>query len=391
MKKTIAIFLISLTSLCAVGQDTTKQVSNKTYRVGIFAPLYLDSVFNGTSYRYNKGFPKFTLPGLDFMQGAQIALDSMEVYHGNIEASFYDSRSTKQPLPQLVASTKLDSLDLIIGSVRDTDYLELAELAKKKNIPFISATYPNDAGITANPFVVILNSTLKAHCEAIYSYILQNHGTDKIFLVRKPGSQEDRIAAYFKNINEPDGKPLLNIQTVTIKDDFLLLENKLDTSKQTVIIGGSLDEAFAVRLATVSHTYNKSTPVKLIGMPNWDAFSFAKKNPLTDFPVYYTSPYYNAKWDAYSKLMKDAYLKRYKGNPSEMSYRGFEVVYLFSKLLAKYPNDFINHLNDYPYKIFSDYNFKPVFTSKQSNTPDYFENKHVYFLRLLNGATSRAW
>jgi hypothetical protein len=68
-----------------------------------------------------------------------------------------------------------------------------------KNIPFISATYPNDGGITANPNVVLLNSTLKAHCEAIYSDILQNHGTDKIYLCRKKGTQEDKICGLFEN------------------------------------------------------------------------------------------------------------------------------------------------------------------------------------------------
>lgn len=369
--------------------DSTKPL--KTYNVGIFAPLYLDSVFNGNNYRYSKSFPKFILPGLDFVQGAQIALDSMEIFQGNIDASFYDTRSALQSLPSLINTNMLDSLDMIIGSVKDSDYVQLANFALQKNIPFISATYPNDAGITANPFVVIVNSTLKAHCEAIYSYILQNHGTDKIFLVRKPGNQEDRIAAYFKNINEPDGKPLLNIQIVSTNDNFLLLENKIDTSKQTVIIGGSLDERFAEKIASASYTYNKTSPVKLIGMPNWDGFAFGKKNSFQDFPIYFTSPYYNIKWDTYSRMVKDVYLKKYKGNPSDMSFKGFEIVYLFTKLLAKYPNDFMSHLNDYPSKIFSEYNFKPVFLKKQSIAPDYFENKHLYFIRALNGNISRAW
>lgn len=379
--------------LSCIGTSQTKgqTIPLKTYKVAIFAPLYLDSVFKDNSYRYNKNFPKFILPGLDFIQGAQIALDSMEVFHGNIDASFYDTRSTLESLASLISTNKLDSLDLIIGSVKDSDYVQLANFALQKNIPFISATYPNDAGITANPFLVIVNSTLKAHCEAIYSYILQNHGTDKIFLVRKSGTQEDRIAAYFKNINEPDGKPLINIQTVTINDNLLLLENKIDTTRQTVIIGGSLDERFAVKLASASHTYDKTSPVKLIGMPNWDGFALGKKNAFPDFPIYFTSPYYNIRWDNYSKMVKDVYLKKYKGNPSDMSFKGFEIVYLFTKLLAKYPNDFMSHLNDYPYKIFSQYNFKPVFLTKRSIAPDYFENKHLYFIRALNGTTSRAW
>ncbi|MEJ7627609.1 MAG: ABC transporter substrate-binding protein [Ferruginibacter sp.] len=391
MKK---IFILSLISFFlnkpAHAQDTLN-VPLKTYNIGIFAPLFLDSVFTAGNYKYNKSFPKFILPGLEFVQGAQIALDSMQVYQSNIDASFYDTKSTSQSLPFLINAKKLDSLDLIIGSVRDSDYVQLANFALQKNIPFISATFPNDAGITANPFVVIVNSTLKAHCEAIYSYILQNHGADKIFLVRKHGSQEDRIASYFKSINEPDGKPLLNIQTININDNFLMLENKIDTSKQTVIIGGSLDEKFALKIASVAYTYNRTSPVKLIGMPNWEGMVTGKKAIFQDFPIYFTSPYYNVKWDTYSRMMKDVYLKKYKGNPSDMSYKGFEIVYLFTRLLAKHPNDFMSQLNNNNGKVFSEYNFKPVFLSRQSVSPDYFENKHLYFIRALNGSISKAW
>lgn len=401
MKKTCTLFtVLIITFFAGVSAQTLPSQSItavsspailRTYKVGIFAPLYLDSVFKGDNYKYSKKFPTFTLPGLEFIQGAQVALDSLKVPNGNLHAAFYDTKSYSQNLASLIGSKKLDSLDLIIGSVKDSDYLQLANFALQKNIPFISATYPNDAGIKANPFVVIVNSTLRAHCEGIYSYLLQNHGTnDKIFLVRKQGAQEDKIAGYFKQMNEPDGKPLLNIQTINVTDNLLALENKLDTAHENVIIGGSLDEKFATKLATAANTYNNTAAVKLIGMPNWDNFAVIKKNSLKDFPIYFTSPYYNVKYDAYSKMLKNAYLKKYKGNPGDMSYKGFEIVYLFSSLLAKYPDDFMSHLNGNTEKIFTEYNFKPVFTSKQSKTPDYFENKHLYLIKATNGVFTRA-
>src|SRR6188474_1779905 len=68
--------------LSAKAQSDTNKIL-KTFRVGIFAPLYLDSVFTGTTYRYGKKFPKFAAAGLDFVQGAQIALDSLPMLYGN--------------------------------------------------------------------------------------------------------------------------------------------------------------------------------------------------------------------------------------------------------------------------------------------------------------------
>jgi len=388
----IIFYLLLILSLGISSMSEGQSIPLKTYNVAIFAPLYLDSVFTESDYRYGKRFPRFISPGLDFVNGAMIALDSMPVRNGNINADIFDSKSDTNTIPYLISTKKLDSLDLIIGSVKDSEYIHLANFARLKNIPFISATYPNDGGITANPFLVIVNSTLKAHCEAIYSNILQNHATDKILLCRKAGSQEDRIAEHFNKINQPDGKPLLTIQTINVNEDFSIIKNKLDSNRNTIIIGGSLNESFASKLATTCSSLNKTYPIILVGMPNWDGFtSLVKKNTLTDFPVFYTSPYYNYKWDGQSKMIQSIYLKKYKGIPSDMTYKGFETVLLFSRLLTMYPNDFMSHLNDYQSKVFNDYNFKPVFISKKSTAPDYFENKRLYFLKIINGTIARAW
>jgi ABC-type branched-subunit amino acid transport system substrate-binding protein len=377
--------------LCAKAQtDTIKTL--KTYRVAIFAPLYLDSVFTGTTYRYGKKFPKFAAAGLDFVQGAQIALDSLPMLYGNIDATIYDSKSYVQDIPSLIRNKALDSLDLIIGSVKEDEFSQLAGFAQQKNIPFISATHPNDGGTTNNPFLVIVNSTLKAHCEAIYSHLLQQHSTDKIFLVRKSGAQENTVAAYFKQINEPDGKPLLKIETIFADSNFNLLRSKLDSNRKSVFIGGSLNETFANSLATFSQSISKKYPVLLIGMPNWDGFtSFTKNKKLKDFPIYYTTPFFNNKWDNFSKQIKEIYQTRYKGVPSDLTYKGFETVYLFTKLLSMHPDDFTSNLNNHPYKVFSDYKFKPVFINKKSEVPDYFENKNLYFVKILNGTHTRGW
>jgi hypothetical protein len=384
----IAIILISLTDNTTWAQDS----SLKTYKVGIFAPVYLDSVFSGDNYKYSKNFPKFVVPGLDFIQGAQLALDSLPLHNANLTASIFDTKSSSGNISSLILDRKLDSMDLLIGSVRESDYTQLAYFALRKNIPFISATYPNDGGIKNNPYVIVINSTLKSHCEAIYSYLLQNHGTDDIILCRKKGSQEDKVENYLKQFNAPDGKPLLDIEVVNIDSNFSFVRNKLDSNKHSVIIGGSLDEDFAVQLIGTLYGAGKKYPLTLVGMPNWDGFMLSRKNSFKDFPVYFTSPYFNYKTDTFSHIIQSAYLDRYKGVPSDLTYKGFETVFIFSRLLARHPEDFMLHLNDYSYKIFSEFNFKPVHLSgKPGDKPDYFENKHIYFIKVMNGSTSKAW
>lgn len=394
MKYFIGVLAVLLVSSVPLNAQTDSSKNFPTYRVGVFAPMYLDSVFSNNELRYKDAVPKFILPAVDFVQGALIALDSMKMGKENIKAFIYDTKSYSQGLPALIKNNKLDSLDLLIGAVRDADYKQLSDLALQKNIPFISVWYPNDGGVTGNPFTVILNSTLKAHCEAIYSYLLQNHGTDLIYLCRQKGIQEDKVAGYFKQLNEQDGRALLNIQTLETDSVFTTaaLQPKLDSNRKCIIIGGSLDENFAKNLASACYELFPSYPITLIGMPNWDGFtSLYKKEMYENFPIHFTTPYFNNKWDNYSKMLTAAYQKKYKIKPGDMAFKGFESMYLFTKLFALHPNDFMSHINDKAVKIFCEYNIRPVTLVKGNPTPDYFENKHLYFVKILNGTKARAW
>ena len=392
-RKTILPCFIFALILCFQFQIKA-QLNNrpgKIYRVGIFAPLFLDSAFTFDVLKNERTFPKISIAGLDFVEGATIALDSLSA-NKRVEAFIYDVKSSSNPVNYLIQSRTLDSLDLIIGSVRDQEFKQLADFALKKNIPFISSTYPNDGGITGNPFLVILNSTLKTHCEGIYNFLVQNHGTDKILLVKRKG--EDRIFNYFKYLNEQEGKPLLHIETLSVDSALYSgnLRNKLDSNKKTVVIGASLDEEFVKTVANACYAIKNKYPITLIGMPNWEGFKiFNDKNSLKDFPVLYTTPFLNQKSNLFDNRLISEYYRLYKSKPSDMAYKGFETVYFFTHLLLNNPSDFTAHLNDKQALVFQDFNFKPIYLNKKNGLPDYFENSHLFIMKMFNGVSSREW
>ena len=375
-------------------QHTIDTANVKMYKVAVFAPLYLDSVFTNNKLRSERFIPKFIMPAVEFVQGAQIAFDTLQLNNEQIEVFIYDTKSFTEPLTQLIKNKKLDSINLVIGAVKEPDFKLLADFSLSKSIPFISATFPNDGGVTGNPFLVIMNSTLKVHCEGIYNYILQNYGTEKIFLFKKPGAQEDKIATYFKTLNEQEGKPLLNIQTITFDSTFsaYAFKRKLDSNHNSVIIGASLDEEFAKNLADVCYSIKKNYPIILIGMPNWDGINFFdKEDAYKDFAIRFTTPYFNARTNSMSNILTTEYDNLYKIKPPDVAFTGFETAYFFTKLLVTHPNDFMLNLNDSSLKVFNDFNFKPILLNKQSTVPNYFENKHLYVLRIMNGIVSREW
>ncbi len=395
MKKNIwllVLVFISAGTKISFAQNSFIDADAKVYKVALFAPMYLDSVFSNSELRPGNSIPKFIMPSVEFIQGAKIALDTLTLNQKKAEAFIYDSKSSTKPISWLIKNNLLDSIDLIIGSVKDPDYLELANFAVEKQIPFVSATYPNDGGVTQNPFLLIVNSTLKAHCEGIFSYLVQKHGTDKIYLVKKKG--DDRIENYIREVNIQDGKPLLNIKTIALDSSISSygLLRRIDTTESSVIIGASLNETFAKKLTDACYPIQKNHPLFLIGMPNWDGFrSLTKKDAYPDFPILYTSPHYNSKDNSFDSLLIQKYFQLYRAKPSDMAYKGFQTTYFFTNLLLNYPSDFMSHINDNKSSVFHNYNFLPVYTTTQTDTPDYFENNHLFIMQILNGEIDRAW
>lgn len=370
-----------------------KQADKNTRKIALVAPLYLDSVFRNNSYQYSKKFPRFALQGLDFVQGARIALDSFPLAEGHTELYLFDTRADSPTLRQRLERNEFDDMDLILGAVKDEALGPLAELSQRKHIPFVSATYPNDGGITRTPGLILLNATLRTHCEAIFSYLLQNQSQNRILLVRKTGPQEERVAGYFQQINRPDNKNLLPIKPLVLDSNYAILKSQLDSTRTNVVIVGSLDETFASDIATQLSMVRKKYDILLIGMPNWDGFSaFGRtlKPAFKDFPIHFTSTYYHEKNDRFSETLTNGYLNVYKGKPSEYSFRGFEAMYLFLRLIHQYPQDLTEHLNDPRPRVFTDFRFLPV-GSDPARTADYQENRQIYFLKKKNGITEKAW
>src|SRR5688572_3355660 len=90
----IAIQLTAITNITAQIDSTVKH-----RKIAVLAPLYLDSAFDaGGNYRYGKALPKFIAPGLEFYQGVQMAIDSLQSQGVKLDINIFDTRSGKSAL-----------------------------------------------------------------------------------------------------------------------------------------------------------------------------------------------------------------------------------------------------------------------------------------------------
>jgi hypothetical protein len=361
----------------------TTHAQIRPVKIAIFAPVYLDSVFAGDTYKLNKGanLPRYILPGLDFYNGAMMAVDSLNKEKAQVEVLFFDSKA-EGGIEQQITDTLMQDVSLIIASFSNRDEIKpLADFALSKKIVLISATYPNDGGTTTNPSFVLLNPTLTAHIEGLYKYVRKYYPLQTITWFRKNGDTEDMIEKIFSEQNKKTGGTQLKLKTVNLSDSFTAHEvlSYLDSNRQNTIICGSLNEIFGSNLSKALGS-NKNFRITAVGMPTWDGIRDISK----DLEIIYSTPYNFQRTEKLGLILTDKYKNKYSGRATDMVFKGFESMYHFTKLLLKYGNALPSHLSDKEFKLFNDFDIQPVKLSTNSAL-DYFENRKLYFIRKKDG------
>lgn len=365
----------------------------KTNHIALFTSLFLDSTFNpDLSYRYGKSFPKQSISGLEFYLGAQFAIDSLKSYPDlQLKVHVFDIRSQSGNIQKIAASPVMDSIDLIIGAVSGNEYLQLTKLAQERAIPFVSATYPNDGGIKNNPFVLVASPKLNTHLQATYNYILRNLATFNLIYARRKNTADNRISDVFNELNKGSNNlPVIRYKTAFLSDLPSPQEilSQLDSTRENVIIAGSLDENFGRSLAiSTQQITKKSIAVSLVGMPTWEGIKEIQNPEFKNISIVYSNSFYNKK-DNWSKGFEEAYRKKTFSRPSDFAYKGYELTWFFSWLLNKYGRELINHINEKAFILQTDFDFRPILWNKEAIQPDYFENKRVYLVRRYLGQTT---
>ena len=380
---TAVLLLLQMNSLFA--QNGSGNYSKP--KIAIFAPIYLDSAFDyKNDYRYGKDFPKFINPGLEFIAGVQLALDSMRKEGMSFEVFIYDTRSTKS-VTQILNSPELEGLDLVIVHTSPQELISFAEFAARKKVTVINTNLPFDGGVVNNPYLVLLNTTLQTNCEAIYKHIQKNYSTRRFVVFRQKGMLEDMIKDYFNDYAKITSSVPLKLKYVDLKPNFTEADliPHLDSTSNNFCIAGSLDENFGKKLCKSLASLTTRFPIAVMGMPTWDGISEFRTSDYRGLEIIYGTPFYNNRNNVTSHSITDFYNTKMYARPSDMVFRGYEAIWRFGKLLNEHRKDLAANITQKDYNVFRDFDIQPTFTNRQNMTLDYFENKKLYFIRLQDG------
>lgn len=379
----------------AFGEEIFKPV----YNIALFAPLYIDQAVSDTAFSVNNAnpLPAGSISGLEFYEGALLALDTLQTEGIPLRLYVYDTKSPYNTLKNILSSAQMDSTDLIIGSVNSAELKEIGNFARKKKINFISATYPNDGGIKDNPFLTILNSTLQVHCTGLQDFIQKKFYNKNIVVVYQNNAQEKQVLEYFRQANqEMDFNrkssllPFEWTNSTTIND----LEAHLDKNKTNVVIITSLYPQVSLNLISQLIPLAENYTINVVGMPTLDGNSELKKSDYKGITIYYSTPfpYVHAAGNPAIKSMMWRFFDKYRSRPSDIAIKSFESLYYYGHLLKGRGRYFNSNMADPGGMILTRFHIQPVYHGKDSATaaPDYFENKNLYFMQVRDGKTTEA-
>lgn len=360
--------------------------SAQPVKVAVFVPIYLDEAFNGNDYKLGKNnLPKNILPGLEFYNGVMLAIDSLEREGASVEVNIYDTKD-QRTFSRIFQGSEMNNTGLIIASLTNqTDLRTLATYALQKKIPFISATYPNTAGITANPYFVMLNSGLQAHVEGLYKYVQRNFPVENIVMVSKNGTVENYLKKTFNDLNAKTRSTKINWTWAQLSDTFSnqQITRYIDTTKRNVVLVSSPLESFGVKVVSAVNSVGENNTT-VVGMPTWDGINSLNNSTFKNVDIVYSTPFDFSRYNRVASDVSKKYRAKFYSRPSDMVYRGYETFLHFTKLLIKHKSDLISKIGDTDHTVFNRFDIQPI-KLKTGGDVDYHENKNLHFITKHEG------
>lgn len=361
------------------------------YKVGIIMPFFAEEV--STAFT----MPSQAIPGMNFYEGATLALQELSYEGVSLDVSVFDSRRSEGVIQGLIDNYTLNSMDLIIGPASSSNVELVAEqVAKKAQVPLVSLNL-NSTIANENPYFIQSSPFFNSHAEATVEYIQkQYNGKKVVMIVPNSGREVSRLQVYHsanKKLSEgaiTNGYSELLAEKTGSSYAFNGLSEALTYGDTTVIIAPVSNEAFANSLLRKLSVLKASKPVVVFGMPSWMGFEKIDFSVFDDCNLHVTNGSYIDHNDEKVKAFKENFFNEYGAVPTIEAYKGYDLTLYFGRMLHKYGASFIEKLNESDASLLQcRFEFEKEFTNTEAATGEFnqinhIENKYVHILRFQN-------
>lgn len=287
---------------------------------------------------------------VDFYQGFKLALDSLSRNGHNYKLQVLDTQDQEARIVNLATAASVKENEIIVGPIFPDAIGAFSDFfvksATKLIVSPLAASMPSQFD---NPNLVTVNNSVDQHGWKIADYITKNYKPEQvnIVLINTKKSDDEKFAAPVRKfIAELSNGKFVVVERPT----GINLQSYLSTSKNNLVILSSDDRMFIVPIIDrLSKLSNENYRVELFGHPNWVKADFLDGSKMQTLKTKLSSSYYvNYKTDKVRHFVA-RYRDEYGFEPSEYSFKGFDIGYYFGSMLQKYGKDYAGHLTQESY------------------------------------------
>jgi ABC-type branched-subunit amino acid transport system substrate-binding protein len=307
-----------------------------TYSVALMMPLYLNEVAQMNVEEVVKGGNSDARPlqFIEFYEGFRMALDSLKKSGISLQITVYDVAKDTARTKKILREPELKKCDLIIGLLYNRAFQLVEEFAERNNIPLINPLSERDQITEGNPTVIKVIPTLKSQIPQVSQYLSENFPDGNVLILHnsQPGAKDAE-----DNLLKESQSRRMNCKVTQSYEATLGAFSK---EQENVIFSYSENKATILDLITKLNEWRNEYRITLIGLPRWDKLEDIEVDYLVNLKTHIVAPFFIDYSDPAVKRFVTKFQERYKTDPDQLAFQGFDAAFYFITGLAKYGKSF---------------------------------------------------
>lgn len=349
-----------------------KSKQKEKYQIDVLVPIHLNEL-TPHNFSHPDQLPASKKQLIYYIEGMLLAIDTLNQLGIPLDVYIHDVPNIEQSLKEdVLFNQRLSTSDLLIAHLPVSHLMSISEWSEQNEVMLFSTFSPAASDIHEQPYFYILNPKLNSHIESLLQFGQKSFPQDPKFLIYDTSSSFS-ISTYtqFNDFLGNNAISAFNWQHPKAEESFL---NHLIPNKKNIIFCNSMDKDFVHSLLATLLKVSDDYEIVLMGMPNWKPF--LSNEHYSKLHFYMTTPFYYDGHGAWSEWLKKAYVKKHGKPITEMTYRGFEMIYSLGINLQKNGNELSSQLiNQHQSWILSPIIFEAKFDNEDLFL--YFENTHL--------------
>ncbi|MCW3082910.1 MAG: hypothetical protein JWP12_276 [Bacteroidetes bacterium] len=370
------------TDRIVTGTTDYKGEKKPSYNIAFFLPFHvneanemdLDKLVHGDIQFSNK-----TEVALQFYEGALLAIDSLKKLHFNAKVYVYDiDDSDSLNMLNILKKPELATMDLMIGPLYGYSFIPFSKYAKEHQIAIVSPFTQVNKILFNNPYVCKVASSTTLQIEQLAHYVVDTFHTQNIILVNS-GMAKD--AGLYNTFKATANKSLLekgHSAADSVKEVVGLsgVQSMLSATKTNIVILPSNNQSYVTEFIGKLNNMKEKHDIILCGLQNWTSYDNLDLEYLNNLSLRIPANNFVDYENAQSKQFIKNYRDKYKTEPENYSYQGFDITYYFMAALQNNGSGFLKTLSENKQQC-----MMTNFSFAQFPPDSGFENRFVYILK----------